>query len=156
MKNGTMWGVLVLGGWYYLSTQNTEETAANNEEVAGVNQENQFIDDSKDSAIDTTDGVTVTYSDTGFSPKTLTVKKGTTVTFVDQNAGGMWVGSDEHPSHTGYDGTSKNDHCVDGASTSFDQCGATTSYSFTFNKVGTWPYHNHTNASDRGVVIVTE
>jgi hypothetical protein len=28
------------------------------------------------------------------------------------------------------------------------------SYQFTFNKVGTWQYHNHRNAAHSGVVIV--
>ena len=100
--------------------------------------------------------VTVTYSSqTGFSPKTVTVNNGDTVKFVAQS-GSMWVGVDEHPSHTAYDGTSRSEHCVGGApsTTVFDQCSTGASYSFTFNKAGTWDYHNHVGAAQVGTVIV--
>ena len=42
---------------------------------------------------------TVTYTDTGYSPKEITVKQGTTVTFVNQSSGGMWTASAIHPTH---------------------------------------------------------
>ncbi|HEX2613926.1 MAG TPA: plastocyanin/azurin family copper-binding protein, partial [Nitrososphaera sp.] len=96
----------------------------------------------------------VTYnSSTGFSPKNVTINKGDTVKFVAES-GSMWVGSDEHPNHTEYDGTSRQQHCATGSSTSFDQCATGSTYSFTFNKVGTFDYHNHMAASFGGVVIV--
>lgn len=99
--------------------------------------------------------VTVTYSSSGgFSPKSITINKGDTVTFVSQS-GQMWVGADEHPSHTGYDGTSRQEHCTGGPSTtSFDQCSVGSSYSFTFNKTGTFDYHNHVGSAQVGTVIV--
>jgi plastocyanin len=99
---------------------------------------------------------TVRYTDDGFSPDTLTVPEGTTVTFVNESSRNMWVGSDVHPTHTLYDDTNLREHCVDGkpSATSFDQCGVSGSYTFTFSKLGMWRYHNHVGAADKGVIIV--
>lgn len=101
--------------------------------------------------------VTVTYTDSGFSPATVTVAPGTTVTFVNQSGSRMWVSSDIHPLHASYDGTSIGQHCANGSPTSsnvFDQCRADGSFSFTFTKTGTWKYHNHANPSRKGTVEV--
>ncbi len=101
--------------------------------------------------------VTVNYTGSGFSPSSVTIKKGDTVKFVNQNSRGMWVGSAAHPTHEVYDGTNLITHCAAGATTSFDSCKDTpngSSYSFTFNKVGTWRYHNHSSATHFGAVIV--
>ncbi|MEK9161047.1 MAG: plastocyanin/azurin family copper-binding protein [Patescibacteria group bacterium] len=100
-------------------------------------------------------GTTVTYSDQGFSPSQVTVSVGDTVRFVNQSSREMWVGVDEHPTHTKYDGTSKNDHCP--GTTAFDQCarsGPGTSWEYTFTKTGTFGYHNHAGAADVGVIVV--
>lgn len=103
---------------------------------------------------------TITFSDDGFSPSTITINAGDTVMFVNNSSSRMWVGADEHPTHTEYDGTSTREHCSNGNATSdavFDQCEGTTagsSWSFTFKKAGTFKYHNHTRASEGGTIIV--
>lgn len=100
---------------------------------------------------------TVTYGPNGFSPSTVTIAKGGTVTFTAAaGADEMWIASDPHPTHQGYDGTTKSQHCAAGYSgpAPFDQCTTGTSFSFTFNQVGTWGYHNHGNSADRGTVVV--
>lgn len=89
--------------------------------------------------------VTVTYTDSGFSPKTITVKRGTAVTFVNQSGVSMWVASAVHPTHL--------------LLPEFDQLKSVSkgsSYDYVFVKVGTWKYHNHANASDTGTIVVTE
>lgn len=91
---------------------------------------------------------TVTYASTGFSPKSVTVKKGTQVTFVNQSGEPIWVGSANYPDHTKYAGTTKDAHCTDANGTVFDQYAVGDSYTFTFANVGTWGYHNHTAFSD--------
>jgi plastocyanin len=115
----------------------------------------------EDIAAASTDGApvsayTVRYGADGFSPATVTVPLGTTVTFVDQSGRSMWVASDEHPSHTQYAGTSRGAHCADGqpSATAFDQCAAGQTYTFTFTKKGTWGYHNHVSAQHKGTVVV--
>ncbi len=99
---------------------------------------------------------TVTYTTNGFSPSNVTIKKGGTVTWVNEGTGEMWVGSAMHPTHSGYDGTTLAAHCDDAASTSFDQCENGDNYSFTFDKVGKWNYHNHSRSSHFGSVTVVE
>jgi plastocyanin len=99
---------------------------------------------------------TVVYNGTSFSPATVAIAKGGTVKFVDQSGGGMWVASNPHPVHTGYDGTTEQQHCAPGYSgpAPFDQCSPGASFSFTFDKMGTWGYHNHFNTSAHGTVVV--
>lgn len=89
--------------------------------------------------------VTVTYSDSGFLPKEITVKVGTNVSFLNQSSRGMWVASAVHPTHQLLPG--------------FDQLASVSkggTYDYTFAKVGTWKYHNHVNATDIGTVVVTQ
>jgi len=85
----------------------------------------------------------VTYSDGGFNPKTVTVKVGTTVTFMNDSSGAMWVASDPHPVHTLLSGFDELNSVRKGGS-----------YEYTFTKVGTWTYHNHMNPSMKGTVVV--
>ncbi len=101
-----------------------------------------------------TKAITITYTDAGFAPGVVTIDKGTTVTFVNKSSGQMWVGSDPHPIHTDFSGTTTKNHCPDVTATAFDQCGTGTSFSFTFDKIGSWKYHNHVSASKVGVIIV--
>lgn len=137
--------VVIAGGWYLLSkapasTLKTTVTTTTTTSTAAQA------------------GVTVVYTDQGFSPSSVTVPPGTAVTFVNQSTGGMWVASAMHPTHTVYSGTSLSQHCPDTTNSTFDECAAAapgSSFSFTFDKEGTWKYHDHADASQTGVVIVT-
>jgi plastocyanin len=100
--------------------------------------------------------VTVVYGQGGFVPATVTIKKGQSVTWVNQSGGQMWVASAQHPTHTAYDGTALAEHCATTTGDAFDQCKAGMTFGFTFDKVGTWRYHNHAQASHFGSVVVTE
>lgn len=97
----------------------------------------------------------VVYNGISFSPANVTIGKGGTVTFTDSD-GAMWVASDVHPLHASYDGTDRASHCAAGYSGAkpFDQCSRGSSYSFTFNKAGTYGYHDHLNASAQGTIVV--
>lgn len=101
---------------------------------------------------------TVTYTDSGFQPSEVTVERGETVVWVNEASNAMWVGSDQHPSHTEYAGSSLREHCSSGDQTSaaFDQCSTGERFSFTFEKPGEWGYHNHRSSLDTGTVVVTE
>lgn len=99
----------------------------------------------------------IVYSNSGYSPKTLTIKVGETVVFTNDSSNTVWTASDTHPFHTNYSGTSLQQHCPDATHTVFDQCDESRpgeSWSFTFDKTGTWKYHNHLNAPDIGTIIV--
>jgi plastocyanin len=98
---------------------------------------------------------TVSYDGNSFSPSSVTVMQGGTVTFVD-TAGSMWIASDPHPEHNGYDGTTRQQHCASGYSgaTPFDECSSGSTFSFTFDKAGSWGYHDHLNDGAQGTVVV--
>ncbi len=100
--------------------------------------------------------VVITHANGSFSPNTVTIKKGTRVTFVNSEGAAMWVASDLHPTHTDFDGTNKSEHCAAGYTgpAPFDQCSSGDNFSFTFDKAGTWAYHNHLRASEIGTIIV--
>lgn len=98
---------------------------------------------------------TVIYTAQGFSPEIVTIRVGDTVRFTNQSSNEMWVASANHPTHTQYDGTTREMHCPDGGS--FDQCarsGTGTTWAYTFTKAGTFQYHNHAASGDTGTVMV--
>lgn len=100
---------------------------------------------------------TISYDGSKYTPSSVTIKKGGTVTWKNTSGGSMWVASASHPSHTVYDGTSRQEHCAATIVTAFDQCkGESGDYSFTFTKAGKWGYHDHINASAFGSVTVVE
>lgn len=99
----------------------------------------------------------VIYGDAGYSPKSLTIKKGETVTWINQSSKSMWPASAMHPSHRVYSGTSLEEHCPDIQGTAFDACTGILpggSWSFTFEKTGTWNYHDHLTPNFFGTIVV--
>lgn len=96
-------------------------------------------------ATSVSNGSTVRYTDSGFEPQALTVTKGETVVFINASNGGAWVASNPHPAHTDYPGFDSLQPTAPGSS-----------YSFTFDRIGTWGYHNHINPRHYGSITVTE
>lgn len=98
---------------------------------------------------------TVAYNGSAFSPASVTISVGGSVTWED-TSGQMWVASAVHPTHTVYDSTSRAEHCATGYAgpVPFDQCAPGASYTFTFTQAGTWHYHDHLNAGAVGTVVV--
>ena len=95
--------------------------------------------------------VTVTYTDNGYSPASVTIAAGGTVIFKNMSTRNLWTASNPHPVHTEYGGSGG---CIGSI---FDQCKAEafgTSWSFKFIKAGIWGYHNHSQAAHRGTVVV--
>lgn len=108
-----------------------------------------------DTAAPTT--VTVAYDGAAYTPSTVTIKAGDTVIFKNTSGKNMWTASDEHPTHTEYDGSSRTTHCAASYTgvKPFDQCApGTGDYSFTFTKVGAIEFHDHLNPSAHGSVTV--
>lgn len=87
----------------------------------------------------------IKYTDSGFVPASVTIKKGETVEWNNETSNSMWIASSPHPQHTDYPGFDELKEAAKGET-----------YSFTFNKAGNWKYHNHLDAKDHGVVIVQE
>lgn len=146
--------IIVLGGGWYLLSKSPAPAPTTTVQTPAVTETTSTTTVAQPAA----PSVTVTYTDKGFSPKSVSVSVGTTVTFVNQSTSGMWVASAKHPSHTVYSGTDVSKHCPDTAGTAFDECTAVTaggSYSFVFAKIGDWKYHNHVKSTDFGSVTVT-
>lgn len=95
-------------------------------------------------------------TESGFEPSDLTVNRGETVTWVNNDSRTMWIGSDQHPTHREYEGTGVREHCEDGEPVegAFDQCSTGDRYKFTFEKTGEWGYHNHQPFIQGGTVTV--
>ncbi len=89
--------------------------------------------------------VMINMTATGFEPATVTVKKGTKVTFVNKDTVPHWPASAPHPTHTDLPGFDALKGIATGAS-----------YSFTFTQVGTWKFHDHLIPNKFGSVIVVE
>lgn len=86
---------------------------------------------------------TITYTDSGFSPATLTIKAGDTVLFKNSGSRDFWPASAPHPTHTNYPEFDAKRGIAPGAT-----------YSFTFTRVGSWKYHNHLNPTTNGTITV--
>lgn len=87
----------------------------------------------------------------GFSPKTLTISAGETVTFANKDAAPHWPASAVHPTHAVYPETGG---CI---GSKFDACRGLNqgeSFAFTFNAKGTWKYHDHLNPGTTGTIEV--
>ena len=82
----------------------------------------------------------VEITDNGFVPDNVTISQGTTVNFVNTGEKNHWPASNFHPTHTLYPEPSG---CI---GSKLDACKGLKMgevFSFQFNKVGTWPMHDH-------------
>lgn len=85
----------------------------------------------------------VTLTTEGFTPKNLQVKIGEKVRFTTTLHYPFWPASDLHPSHALYPEFDPEAPILPGGS-----------WSFVFEKPGTWKYHDHLNPLHRGTVMV--
>lgn len=111
--------------------------------TGNVASNNKLASDSESDKVKA-QAVTVTYSDTGFSPQSITVTKGTTVNFINKSQIPLWVATDPHPEHTDYP-EFESVKANDGKLPEMGQ-----DFSFVFKETGTWKYHSHTASSDIG------
>ncbi|MBI2356074.1 MAG: cupredoxin domain-containing protein [Candidatus Doudnabacteria bacterium] len=87
----------------------------------------------------------VIVSENGFSPSEITIKKGSVVTFINKSSKAVWPASDPHPTHTDYSGFDPKKAVESGAS-----------WSFTFDQIGEWGYHDHLSPFRKGTIKVTD
>jgi len=98
--------------------------------------------DTSQSASEAATAAIITYTDDGFSPATVTVVAGSTITVENESSGELEFKSGKHPAHN--DNTELNQEEINSGE----------SLSFTVNKVGTWGYHNHYDADKKGTIVV--
>ncbi len=101
----------------------------------------------------------VKITDDGFVPSFLEIARWESVTFTNFKSVKSWPASNMHPTHRSYPG-SDIDKCntVEEAGI-FDACrGLETgeTYTFFFNEVGEWKYHDHLQAGMTGTIVVKE
>lgn len=90
--------------------------------------------------------VSVTIDEKGnFVPAAVKVRKGGKVTWINKSQRFVWPASGNHPTHSLYPEFDALRGIAPGET-----------YSFTFEKPGTWPYHDHLNAAMTGTVEVIE
>ncbi len=159
MKNA-LWviiAIIIIGGGYWWWSMSAAPAMVDENASSSAPVTATTTDTSATTPVTAPQTVTVTYDGKAFSPSAVTVKVGDTVLFKDAANKNMWVASDEHPTHTEYDGSSRTTHCAAGytGTTPFDQCkGENADYSFTFTKAGAIEYHDHLNPGAHGTVTV--
>ncbi|HSW47838.1 MAG TPA: hypothetical protein VLG67_02045 [Candidatus Saccharimonadales bacterium] len=84
--------------------------------------------------------VVVNLSDTGFVSESITVPNGTTVTWKISGKNAHWPASDPHPDHTDYP---EGGGCIGSALDACKPLKPGESYSFKFDREGTWGMHDH-------------
>ncbi len=131
--------VLVIFGWYLLRPKGT--TTPEVSEPTPTSTASKSASPQASSSAAMTEKV-VTISSTGFSPKSITIKAGESVTWTNSDSANHTVNSSPHPAHTDYPllnlGVIKNGE----------------SKSLSFPKAGTFKYHDHLNPSLFGSVTV--
>jgi len=152
--------VIVAGGWYLYSSTPAQEAGETNEGTGGIVASQAVPAEGADTSVtemvvSKIPDVVITFTDSGFVPSSVTVKKGQTVRWMNNAGSKVWPASAVHPEHSAYPQKSASD-CL---GSSFDACKGLAqgeSWDFTFNYVGEWKFHNHLNAAQRGAVNVTE
>lgn len=137
---------VVFGGYYLFARQATAPSVtedANTVEEGTTNESESF--EGEPVVREAQTNAEVTYEDGVFTPNSLTVKTGSQVTFKNIGTEVMWVASAPHPAHTDYPGLDQK-----------ESVGNEGSYTFTFEKIGTWKYHNHENTAAFGSITVTD
>jgi plastocyanin len=93
----------------------------------------------------------------GFEPKEVEITKGTKVTWINEQSNPSWPASAVHPTHEVYPGSSIKKCGTPEQNKIFDACHGLKQgekWSFVFNEVGEWPYHDHLNPSWKGEIVV--
>lgn len=89
------------------------------------------------------DRMAITYTNAGFEPHDITVKKGTVITVTNSSSHSVQFSSNDHPAHT--ENTEMN----------MATLAPGESDSYTASRTGTWGFHDHIDESKTGTVTVT-
>ena len=89
--------------------------------------------------------VTVTLTEQSFQPNVVRITRGTKVTFTTTRQNQFWPASNPHPNHSVYPEFDPKQPIQSGRS-----------WSFVFDKVGQWGYHDHVRSYFTGTIYVEE
>ena len=99
----------------------------------------------------------ITYTDQGYSPASINIKKGDTVVWKNQSSKDMWPASALHPTHTVYPGSGISKCNTAEQPAIFDACASInpgSSWSFKFLQAGSWKFHDHLSTTNFGTINV--
>lgn len=145
-KSGRMMAILIIGGVILIGAMLLFTVAFQNQSKQPKGTTPQISPQSQQqtppSQLPVSAEVTITKD--SFVPQAIQVKKNTQITFTNTDSKPHWIASDPHPMHnslTGFD--------------SKKALGKNDSFSFLFEKSGTFTYHDHLNPFIlQGTVIV--
>lgn len=128
--------LVIAGGYFLLANQNGEPaTAPLEEEVTSNPTTSPRLQEE-------TEEVMVSLTESGFTPKNLTIETGTKVIFTNNTGRIATVDSDFHPTHRLYPFLNKGNF------------GTGEKHEVIFEETGTFTYHNHLNSAQTGTIIV--
>jgi len=144
-------------------SQTTEDGDVVKDDGDAMEKNGDEMEEDGDAMVDDGDAMEVgnaviSFDGTGYVPSNLEISAGDMVTF-ENNSGSRitWPASVIHPTHTIYPGSSIGKCGTGEADTIFDACssvGPGDSYSFTFEEVGEWQYHDHLKPTNNGTITV--
>lgn len=115
-------------------------------------------DDFVSSVVEKTDNAVIRYINGQYVPNRVHISVGQQVVWVNEDEV-FWPASNLHPTHTAYPNSDVTKCTTLERTEMFDACealGFNTKYSFVFDRVGEWRYHDHINPQATGMVIVSE
>nr|MBI4156538.1 hypothetical protein [Candidatus Woesearchaeota archaeon] len=149
--------IILISLVFLVSACKTEtDTQAGILPVDEVKDDNIIVDENQDSGSMIQNRI-IELTSEGFNPKSLTIKQGQKVTWVNKISEETWPASAMHPTHKVYPGSDIEKCGTSEESNIFDACKGLKegeSYGFTFNEKGTWRYHDHLNIKNTGSIIV--
>lgn len=128
----------------YLLTKNNDETMSTNQQqgtTQSAGSDAQTEEQQEPTNDISAEAKSIAISDFSYSPQTITVKKGTTVTWTNNDS----VSHDVAPDESNSEAFQKSELLAQGET-----------YSFTFNTPGTYAYHCTPHPQMTGTVIVTD
>lgn len=141
---GLVAAALIIGGIVITNNKSKDNKAVQNTNSSTTqSQPAQASDTSNTTTQPETAAPTITYTSSGFSPSSITVKRGDAITIKNNSSQTVEFYSDDHPTHT------KNPELNIGTVGP-----GGTSMTFMLNTSGTWGYHNHLNSSQTGTIVV--
>lgn len=129
--------VLIIGGVYYLTRSNGPAPMPD-QTVAPKSTETANLVPTSANMIEITAN--------GYSQSEIKIKKGDTVTWINKDSVPHWPASAAHPTHRVYPDSDIQKCGTAEQAGIFDACkglASGESFSFKFDQVGTWKYHDH-------------
>ena len=149
--------VILIGIVLLVSACKTKtDTQAGIAPVDEVKDDNIIVDENKDSGTMMQNRI-IELTSEGYTPKSINIKQGQKVTWVNKISGETRPASAMHPTHKVYPGSDIEKCGTAEESNIFDVCRGLKegeSYEFTFNEKGSWRYHDHLNIKNTGSIIV--